>query len=70
MSNFTVVINKDREYVDMQGFDEISQCTSFVNNCDYGNRFEIHKETCKNNLDYIVGSKKSNGHIDWERKKY
>jgi len=74
MSNFHVAIFAEDcekvsgEHLDTQSFDEISECTAFANNADYGDIFEIHKD--KPSQDFLRGSKKPNGHIDWVRTPY
>lgn len=68
MSQFSLVINQNQEYKDIQQFDEIAEVVSFANNCTYGNRFEIHKP--ERTEDYLRGEKRDNGHIDWVRTKY
>ena len=68
MSNFTVVVHRDSEYIDSQQFSEIAECTSFARNCDYGNMFDIHKGKVSD--DFLRGEKKPNGYIDWVRTPY
>ena len=68
MSNFTVVVHRDREYIDSHQFSEIAECTLFARNCDYCNMFDIHKEKVSD--DFLRGEKKSNGYIDWVRTPY
>ena len=68
MSKFHVAIQDiGGQYIDTVSFDEIAECTSFAKNCDFGNIFEIHKNSSP---DFLRGIKKPNGYIDWCRVKY
>lgn len=69
MSNFHVAVQDIAgRHLDTQSFLEISECTAFAKNTEYGDIFEIHKD--KSSEDFLRGIKKPNGHIDWVRTPY